>query len=293
MSKPPKPTDAPYGYCPTCGGVGMSRERRMDGNDKCSNGHSYPSSSALTSLNQIKIALNMEREAKTIAQFKKEEQENWEMLTKQSEYIKELEGALKSFSDYLSSNPLNQVGSDSILHRQAKRVLAQNTIPKPLNNAQTGHLNQQGQPSDDSAKGGKNTTDPDTLALNALNRMYRGEYSFDSMTGERGRDYETIVKFMNPVRTVQSSTISVDCPLGDGEKLKIIRSGLRGRVCPYDFDTELTLLDKIIEQGHLKTKQTTQVIETWDFKDDGGNECIGFNSSEDREKYRLKAKGVV
>lgn len=36
-----------YGYCPRCGGLGMSRERRINGNDRCENGHSYPSLSAV------------------------------------------------------------------------------------------------------------------------------------------------------------------------------------------------------------------------------------------------------
>ena len=36
-----------YGYCPQCGGMGMSRERRLNGNDRCENGHSYPSSTAV------------------------------------------------------------------------------------------------------------------------------------------------------------------------------------------------------------------------------------------------------
>ena len=36
-----------YGYCPQCGGLGMSRERRRNGNDFCENGHSYPSSTAV------------------------------------------------------------------------------------------------------------------------------------------------------------------------------------------------------------------------------------------------------
>ncbi|MEN9785518.1 MAG: hypothetical protein RLZZ299_782 [Pseudomonadota bacterium] len=36
-----------YGYCPRCGGLGMSRERRQNGNDRCENGHGYPSVSAV------------------------------------------------------------------------------------------------------------------------------------------------------------------------------------------------------------------------------------------------------
>lgn len=42
--------EAPYGYCPECGAPGVMRERRPDGDDKCSNGHRYPSRSAHTSL---------------------------------------------------------------------------------------------------------------------------------------------------------------------------------------------------------------------------------------------------
>jgi len=37
---------APYGYCPVCGAVGVSRERRPDGDDACANGHKYPSARA-------------------------------------------------------------------------------------------------------------------------------------------------------------------------------------------------------------------------------------------------------
>jgi hypothetical protein len=35
-----------YGFCPQCGAKGVSRERRINGNDKCENGHSYPSREA-------------------------------------------------------------------------------------------------------------------------------------------------------------------------------------------------------------------------------------------------------
>jgi hypothetical protein len=40
MSKDVSP---PYGYCPRCGGIGLSRERRPNGDDRCENGHKYPS----------------------------------------------------------------------------------------------------------------------------------------------------------------------------------------------------------------------------------------------------------
>lgn len=37
----------PYGYCPICGAPGLSRERRPDGNDHCTNGCTYPSKDAV------------------------------------------------------------------------------------------------------------------------------------------------------------------------------------------------------------------------------------------------------
>ena len=40
-------TQAPYGYCPVCGAKGVQRERRPNGDDKCSLGHTYPSVLAL------------------------------------------------------------------------------------------------------------------------------------------------------------------------------------------------------------------------------------------------------
>lgn len=38
----------PYGYCPTCGAPGVTRERRPGGDDTCSGNpsHTYPSASA-------------------------------------------------------------------------------------------------------------------------------------------------------------------------------------------------------------------------------------------------------
>lgn len=32
-----------YGYCPICMAPGKTRERRVNGNDTCENGHTYPS----------------------------------------------------------------------------------------------------------------------------------------------------------------------------------------------------------------------------------------------------------
>jgi transposase-like protein len=38
---------SPYGYCPICGAPGVMRERQIDGDDKCRNGHYYPSKKAI------------------------------------------------------------------------------------------------------------------------------------------------------------------------------------------------------------------------------------------------------
>ena len=35
-----------YGFCPECGAPGVTRERRPNGNDTCTNGHTYPSADA-------------------------------------------------------------------------------------------------------------------------------------------------------------------------------------------------------------------------------------------------------
>lgn len=40
---------APYSYCPQCGAVGVYRERRPNGNDRCRNGHTYLSAQAVQS----------------------------------------------------------------------------------------------------------------------------------------------------------------------------------------------------------------------------------------------------
>ena len=38
-----KKGDKGYGFCPECGAPGVSRERRPNGDDRCANGHIYPS----------------------------------------------------------------------------------------------------------------------------------------------------------------------------------------------------------------------------------------------------------
>jgi len=42
-----------YGFCPKCGATGQSRERRMNGDDKCAAGHTYPSRESLSERPQL------------------------------------------------------------------------------------------------------------------------------------------------------------------------------------------------------------------------------------------------
>jgi hypothetical protein len=46
----------PYGFCPICGSIGVAREKRPNGNDKCSAGHIYLSDNALRKTSYREIA---------------------------------------------------------------------------------------------------------------------------------------------------------------------------------------------------------------------------------------------
>ena len=53
----------PYGFCPKCGAPGKARERRLNGNDICTNNDTYPSSSAIyhpatKSLSSVTVEVN-------------------------------------------------------------------------------------------------------------------------------------------------------------------------------------------------------------------------------------------
>jgi hypothetical protein len=47
-----------YGYCPICGAESVNRERRLNGNDRCLNGHVFPSKEAID-LNEQETTLNL------------------------------------------------------------------------------------------------------------------------------------------------------------------------------------------------------------------------------------------
>lgn len=47
---------ATYGFCPECGAPGVSRERRLNGDDICQAGHKYPSASAYGTLERYGAA---------------------------------------------------------------------------------------------------------------------------------------------------------------------------------------------------------------------------------------------
>lgn len=37
----------PYGFCPICSGPGVQRQRRLNGDDMCTEGHRYKSSESM------------------------------------------------------------------------------------------------------------------------------------------------------------------------------------------------------------------------------------------------------
>lgn len=46
------------GHCPTCGAKGVMREKRPNGNDKCANGHTYPSTKAKYDIDHIDLMMD-------------------------------------------------------------------------------------------------------------------------------------------------------------------------------------------------------------------------------------------
>lgn len=51
-----------YGKCPYCGAPGITRERRLNGDDRCMNGHIYPSRCAITDENFVVPSLTYLRQ---------------------------------------------------------------------------------------------------------------------------------------------------------------------------------------------------------------------------------------
>ena len=47
MSVAAEDKEAPYGYCPICMDLGISREKCRNGNDTCENGHVYLSKTSI------------------------------------------------------------------------------------------------------------------------------------------------------------------------------------------------------------------------------------------------------
>jgi hypothetical protein len=48
-------SDSIYGFCPICNGNVISRERRPNGDDRCINGHSFPSRDTLRSKDEVDV----------------------------------------------------------------------------------------------------------------------------------------------------------------------------------------------------------------------------------------------
>lgn len=104
MTKP-----APYGYCPYCDQPGISRERRLDGNDRCSNGHIYPSAQALTGL--FISDMPPPKKRSTVMRHLEEALEAYMRRYGESHYI-ELRGDDHSITFTIQDGPIKEVGEN-------------------------------------------------------------------------------------------------------------------------------------------------------------------------------------
>ena len=66
-------TSAPYGYCTVCAAPGEERERRQNGNDRCGNGHTYPSADARSTPHRPDTRGVAEERAAVVAMLREEE----------------------------------------------------------------------------------------------------------------------------------------------------------------------------------------------------------------------------
>jgi ribosomal protein S17E len=73
-----------YGYCPICGAKGKSRERRINGDDRCENDHVYPSSTALKTPPKNDSQISMEQK---ILQLQEEIKNLESKLAKERSYV--------------------------------------------------------------------------------------------------------------------------------------------------------------------------------------------------------------
>ena len=80
LAVPEQEPVAVYGYCPQCGAKGAMRERRPNGNDKCANGHTYPSSTS-TPPQRTWVGLTTEDMATCIAE------PAWDLILRKAEQI--------------------------------------------------------------------------------------------------------------------------------------------------------------------------------------------------------------
>lgn len=92
-------TESVYGYCPICGAEGVLRERRMNGNDRCENGHIYPSRDRFNTYQQY---LNSKENKMTKEQIKQKINELQKLLNDEvTEYniILDRSGSMSSIKD--------------------------------------------------------------------------------------------------------------------------------------------------------------------------------------------------
>jgi DNA repair exonuclease SbcCD ATPase subunit len=103
-----------YGYCPVCGGFGLARERRINGNDKCVNGHTYPSKDAVKLTNMIQPTSEYEA-------LKAELKQKDELIAELSKGLKRISDAQKSWDIKVA---LSTVGMANVADETLAKVKA-------------------------------------------------------------------------------------------------------------------------------------------------------------------------
>lgn len=90
-----------YGYCPQCGLPGISRERRINGNDTCAQGHVYPSASAIQKGDGLKVAVTVDDLKKLERHLNAIEVANFDGTASMAQMVMAQHEALIRILDYL------------------------------------------------------------------------------------------------------------------------------------------------------------------------------------------------
>jgi len=90
-----------YGYCPKCGLPGIARERRMNGNDTCTQGHVYPSSEAIQKGDPLKTQVTIDDLKKLERHLNAIEVANFDGTASMAQMVVAQHEALIRILDYL------------------------------------------------------------------------------------------------------------------------------------------------------------------------------------------------